>query len=85
MKSTAIQKGTGKEGRSQVMLKGIGQFRQAGHAMIMANRAAGLLPDLLLGIESRCSHGKLTKVQTRMSRQEVTEGRATMPGGAIPE
>ena len=53
--------------------------------VIVTDMTTGIFPDMLLGVEVRGAWGKEEDFQGRMLGEKLTNGRTSMPGGAVPE
>ena len=80
-----LQKRTVKGIGFQMRLKPVGQLRQLGGDMVVADGTPGLLPNLLLWVEVRRPGRKLHNFQTRVGSQQYSDGRPPMPRSPVPE
>jgi hypothetical protein len=68
-----------------MLLEFVDQLRQAGCDVIMTHGASDGFPDVLRRVEIRSSHGKVHKLQSRVSLQNIPYGLSSVPRGAILE
>lgn len=68
-----------------MLLKSVGQLRQAGCDVIMAHGATDGFPDMFLGVEIRSGHREMHSLQPWVSFQNIAYGLSSVPRCAIPK